>query len=155
MGSGASVLLFQKFGLNTVFFWIASFMMDIDHYIEFIYRNGFKDLSFLKMFDYYAALNRFWYYPEFIDVEFFHSVEFMTALGLFSFWSGSTAVWAVFWGFLFHIAMDMLFLLKHRIFFKRAHSVIEYFIRKKRLEAIGFRPAEINDEVLRMIKDEG
>ncbi len=150
LGTGAAVAMHHTFGLNTAFFWVATFMIDIDHYMNFIYHNGFRDLSFKGMFDYYGVLDKLAHLPEFLDIEIFHSAEFMLALYLFSHWMDSSVLMAVMWGFLFHIVLDWISLAWNEIFFKRANFIIEYFIRKKRLMSTGLSPVEVYNEALKI-----
>lgn len=149
LGTGASAAIYHTLGLNTVFFWVATFMIDIDHYMNFVYHNSLRDLSFKGMFDYYDVLDKLAHLPEFLDIEVFHSGEFMLFLYLISYWSNSSILRAVMWGFLFHITLDWISLAWNEIFFKRANFIIEYFIRKKMLSSSGLSPVDVYNEALR------
>jgi hypothetical protein len=149
LGTGASAAVYHTLGPSTVIFWVATFMIDIDHYMNFVYHNGLKDLSFRGMFDYYAVLDKLAHLPEFLDIEVFHSGEFMFLLYLVSYWSGSSVLRAVMWGFIFHIVLDWISLASDGIFFKRANFVAEYFIRKKGLMRTGLNPVDVYNEALR------
>src|SRR5574340_239610 len=108
LGAGASAAIYHTLSLNTVFFWVATFMIDVDHYMNFVYHNGLKDLRFKGMFDYYDVLDKLSHLPEFLDIEVFHSGEFMLGLFLVSFWLDSFLLRAILWGFLFHIVLDWI-----------------------------------------------
>ncbi len=126
-------------------------MIDIDHYLNFIYHNGFRSASFKKMFDYYGVIDNLAHLPEFLDIEVFHSGEFMLALYLLARLSDSFVLKAVMWGFLFHIVLDWISLAWNGIFLKRANLVAEYFIRKRRLMSSGLDPVYVYNEALRNI----
>ncbi|MBI5492184.1 MAG: hypothetical protein HY893_04540 [Deltaproteobacteria bacterium] len=149
-GSLASAALYPAIGADAVFFWGASIAIDIDHYGDYIYRNGFRDFSVRKMFGYHAAMESFWRSPEFLNVEVFHSAEFMVPFYIIARLTGSTALMAVFWGFLFHIVLDMVFLWRLKIFSNRAHSFAEYFLRKRAMERNGLYPSRVYSEAIRM-----
>lgn len=150
-GSLASAALYPVMGVNAVFFWGASFAIDIDHYLDFLYHNGFKDFSVKKMLDYHAALEGFWFRPEFLNIEVFHSAEFIMPFYLITRLTGSAAMTALFWGLVFHIVLDMVFLWRLNIFSNRAHSFAEYFLRKRSMEKRGLYPSSLYSEAVRII----
>jgi len=125
-------------------------MIDVDHYMNFVYHNGLKDLGFKGMFDYYDVLDKLSHLPEFLDIEVFHSGEFMFLLYLVSYWSGSSVLRAVTLGFIFHIVLDWISLAWNGILFKRANFIAEYFMRKKGLMRTGLNPVDVYNEALRI-----
>ncbi len=153
LGGAAAGALYPFLGANSIIFWLASFLVDIDHYLDFIYHNGFTDFSFRRMFDYHRALQKLWSRPDFINVEIFHTVEFVAPLYAVSRYLGSGALEAVFWGILFHMALDMLTLFRCGAFFKRSYSITEYLIRKRLLERRGLRPVDIYTRAIEMVRN--
>lgn len=151
LGGLAGAALYPVFGAESLLFWGASFAIDIDHYLDYIYHNGFTDFSFKKMFEYHGVLDRFWYEVEFLNIEIFHTLEFMGPLYFLSLAPGLGFIKAVFWGFLFHIVLDMIYLYWNGIFFLRAYSFAEYYIRKRRLEEKGYRPEAIYFQAIKII----
>lgn len=154
LGGAAAGALYPFLGANSVIFWLASFLVDIDHYLEFLYHNGFTDFSFRRMFDYHRVLQRFYRRPDFLNVSVFHTVEFLAPLYAVSRVLGSEALEAVFWGILLHLTLDMLSLLSGGAFFKRSHSIIEYLIRRRLLKRRGFRPADIYTRAVEVVRDD-
>jgi len=150
-GGAAAAVIYPLAGMYSLIFWAASFLIDIDHYLDYVYHNGFTDLSFKKMFDYNNALDRFWFNPAFLNLEIFHTIEFILPLYLLTVWTGSAVLLAVFFGFIFHIALDMVYLYGNGIFFMRAYSVTEYLIRRRMLKKKGYRPDEIFGAALLII----
>ncbi|MBI1911343.1 MAG: hypothetical protein HYS21_05025 [Deltaproteobacteria bacterium] len=153
LGTAASIAMYPIMGVESLFFWGASFAIDIDHYLDYIYHNGFTDLSIKGMFAYHKALERVWYSPEFLNIEIFHTIEFIVPLYIFSYAIGSSLLTALCLGLIFHVALDMVFLQMKGIFFVRAYSFTEYFLRKRRLENMGYRPVEIYNEAVRIVRE--
>jgi len=153
-GAGAAAL-YPVLGTGSLWFWSASVLIDIDHYLDFVYHNRFTDLSFRKMFDYHAVLNGWWSRPGFLNFELLHTVEFIAPLAALSWWSGSAALQAVTLGFVFHIILDIVSLSLAGAPFIRAHSCAEYFIRKRLLARRGLDPALLYEEAIKEINRAG
>lgn len=153
LGGVAAVALYPSFGfVNAAIFWLAAVFIDIDHYIDYVYRNRFTDFSPTNMIRFYNELDRFWRYPEFLAISVFHTAEFMVPLFIATLWSGSAALVAVFIGCVFHIALDVVFLGRRDLWFIRVYSIIEYFLRKRSLEERGYRPLAIFKASLKAMK---
>lgn len=153
-GTVAASALYPSIGTDAAYFWAASFLIDIDHYLDYVYHNGFTDFSFKKMFAYHNALDRFWHSPEFLNLEIFHTIEFLAALYLVSLWSASTALLSVFLGFVFHSLLDIVYLSGHGVFSIRAYSFTEYYMRRRRLVEMGYSPGDIYREAVRIVNGE-
>jgi hypothetical protein len=65
-GGVGSILLYPFPSLPGLVFWLSSVLIDIDHYLDFIYRNGFTDFRIKGMFLYHDVLKGFWGRPEFL-----------------------------------------------------------------------------------------
>lgn len=155
LSSAASLALWTELGFDAIFFWVAAIGIDLDHYIDYIWHNGFTDFGIKKMFLYHHVLERFWGRSEFLNVVIFHTVEFVAPLFVISYWTGSTALFALSLGLTFHIACDIVFLLRLRIFLIRAHSFTEYFIRKRRFENRGLKPGSVFAEAIKIVNETG
>jgi hypothetical protein len=142
-GGAASAALYPAMGVNALLFFAASFAIDFDHYLDYVYHNGFKDFSLKRMFGYHNALERMWDRPEFLNMEVFHTIEFIVPLFAAARLLDSLALEAVFWGITFHVLLDMVYLYRMKIFFKRSYSMTEYFIRRRALEMRGLKPVEL------------
>lgn len=149
-GAGAAAL-YPVLGVGSLWFWGASVLIDIDHYIDFVYHNRFTDLSFKKMLDYHAVLNGWWSRPEFLNFELLHTIEFIATLAAISWWTGSPVLLAMTLGFIFHIMLDIVSLSLAGVPFIRAHSCTEYFIRKRLLSRRGLNPTDLYEEAIREI----
>lgn len=151
LGGAASVVLYPALGKDAVFFFAGSVLIDIDHYLEYLYHNGFRDFGVANMFRYHEALRDSWGRPDFLNFEAFHTLEFVASVLALALWLDSAAVFAFFMGLIFHIASDAAFLLRLRIFRLRANSLLEYLIRKRRFDSMGLSPSSVHKDALRQI----
>ncbi len=154
IGGVASALLYPVLGTaGSVSFFGASVLVDIDHYLDYIYHNGFTDFSARKMFEYHEAIGGMLRRPEMLNVEIFHTVEFMLPLYLLSSYLDSTILSAVFYGILLHIGLDMINLLRHGLFLRRCNSIVEYMVRRKAMARNGLVPRTIYTDALDIINN--
>ncbi len=137
LGGLAGAALYPVMGVNALWFFGASVLIDIDHYLDFIYHNKLKDFSPSGMFRYHETLTRWWQSPEFMNMEVFHTAEFLVPLLVIALALGSGVLRAVFFGCIFHIGLDVIFLAYHGITGKRIHSAAAYFSKKKALARKG------------------
>lgn len=147
-GGIASLCLFPKFGFLSGIFWVASVLIDIDHYIEFLWKNRFTNFRFRKMFDYCNVIVGWNTRPGLLGLSIFHTAEVIGGIYLASIWVNSNIINAIFWGMVFHMTLDILFLLKIGALFCRAFSFIEYVIRKRIMIKSGLSPDAIFQEAL-------
>lgn len=152
-GTAAAALLAPVMGEKSVAFWAASCLIDIDHYLDYVYHNGGADWGIRNMFAYHAALERLWGRPDFLNLEVFHTAEFIVPLFFLSHWLGSAWLMAAWWGMVFHIALDAAGLSMLGILKLRAHSFIEYFIRKRACRRRGMDPSDVCSEAVRMVRE--
>jgi hypothetical protein len=142
LGSAASVGLYFYLGAgalhNVIFFWMASILIDIDHYLDYIYNNRFTDYSFKRMMAYHGLLYKRRFDPAFINLSIFHCVESMGALLITALYTGSTVLLYIWWGFLFHIVFDTIKLVYDGKPSIRSNTIIGYFFRVRRLRLQGF-----------------
>lgn len=144
-GGVAAAALYPVLGAKSLVFWGASAAIDIDHYMDYVYHNGFRDWSWRRMFEYHRILSQHWFSPQFLNMEVFHTVEFLAALFIVATLDPTGVVMAVFAGFVFHCLLDVVFLTREGILTKRAHSLTEYFLRKRAMEARGLSPTRLCD----------
>lgn len=133
---------------ESLFFWLATIFVDIDHYFEFLWFTRFKHLGPKSMFRFFEELFQLRNREGFLALEIFHTVEFLICFGLFALWQGG-ALLAIFWGVLFHMVVDFFHLLRYRSLGKRSPSFLEYAWRKKRYLSEGKNPELVFEEALR------
>lgn len=147
-GGIASLCLFPKMGFLCGVFWAASVLIDIDHYIDFLYRNRFTSFSLKKMFAYCNVFIMWNTRPGLLGLSIFHTIEIIGGIYLISFWLDLAVIKAVFGGMVFHMFLDILYLLRKGILFRRAFSLLEYFIRKNLMIRNGLSPDAMYEEAL-------
>ncbi len=125
--------------------------MDADHYLDYVYHNGLTDLSVSNSMRYHRVLRAWWRRPEFLNLSVFHTVEFVGALGILYTWTGAPWLGAALWGLVFHMGVDTLYLAAHKGLTLRAYSVVEYYLRKRRLLARGLSPEKMYAEAVRSV----
>ncbi len=141
LGSAASAGLWFLPGVDTlhlpVYFWLSSILIDIDHYLDYIYNNRFTDYSFKRMLAYHTLLYHRRFDPAFLNLSIFHTVESMAVLGALAFFAGSATLLYIWWGFLFHIICDTLMLIYDGKPSIRSNTIMGYFFKIKRLKLQG------------------
>lgn len=141
LGGGAAAALYPVLGAQgSLVFWAASVLIDADHYWNYLYRNGFRNWSPGKTFAFHRALLPRLHHSALLGLNLFHTVEwFMLVYGAAR-WLGSGAILAAFWGMVFHLGLDLASLTWHRAPFKRALSLVEYWVRRRGLVKRGLDP---------------
>lgn len=139
-GGILSLLLIPVLGFYTILFWLASFLIDADHYLDYICRNGFKDFSIRKMFIYNDGLHEFAQAKNFLGLSILHTAEFILAVYVASAATGWLWIKAILWGLLFHMVLDIAYLAYQRQLSRRAISLIEYAIRWRLMKKHGLKP---------------
>lgn len=128
-------------------FWISTMVVDIDHYVEFIFLTRFRKLGFKPMFRFFEELFQRRDRKEFLVLEIFHTFEFLGLLALLA-WGWGGPVLYVFYGVLFHMVVDFFHLLRYGALGKRSPSLIEYHLRKRKFFSEGKNPHRVIEEAL-------
>ena len=124
-------------------FWLGTVFVDTDHYLRFLLVGKFRNFRIKSMFSFFEHSFQSRNHPDFLALDIFHTVEFLALLSLVTVYV-APAFLPVLYGVLFHMTTDFFHLLRHKALSKRAHSVLEYYIRKKRMKARGGRPEVLN-----------
>lgn len=149
LGGAAAAALSPALGVEgSLAFWAASVLIDVDHYWDYVQKNGFRNWSPGKMFEFHGQILRSIRRPELLALNLFHTVEWFLLVYLIGRWSGGSLVMAALWGMVFHLGLDVARLAWHRAVLKRALSVVEYWIRRQRLRERGLDPDEVYREAL-------
>lgn len=149
LGGGAAAALSPVLGAqDSLIFLAASILIDVDHYWDYLQRNEFTNWSWRKTFQFHAALFPRIHEPGFLALSLFHTAEWFLVVWGAGIVLGSSALFAVFLGMAYHLSLDLLFLCWHRATFKRALSLMEYCVRRRRLRARGLDPDWVYREAL-------
>jgi len=155
IGGVAMVILAPHWGIwRALLFWGAEVLIDADHYWDYLWRSKFQDWSGWRMFRYYRLITqkeRF-HKKNIIHISILHTIEVFIGVFLLAHFWNYTFFITIFLGMVLHIILDMIQLAYLRIFFIRAYSVIEYFIRKRRLLRHGLNPDEFYKKMFELSK---
>lgn len=152
LGGAAATVLAPVVGVpDAAAFFVASVVIDVDHYWDYLVRNGFRDWSWRRTFRFHAVLFPQIGRRDFLGFNVFHTVEWLAVVWMLAEGLGSGMLFAVLWGMVFHLGLDLARLATHRATFQRALSVVEYRIRRRRLARRGDDPDRVYDEALAAI----
>ncbi len=146
-GAVASAALYPVLGGNVIFFYVPSVLIDIDHYIDYLYYARFRDWSVKRMFAFHGCLARDHKKLKFMALEAFHTAEFLLGVLAVGLYYHSTPVLLGFAGFIFHMILDLIRLSQWKGIDLRALSFVEYVIRKRRMIRAGRHPEKAFFEV--------
>ncbi len=157
LGSAASVVLWLFWGAGSlhlvISFWLSSILIDIDHYLDYIYNNRFTDFSFKRMLAYHSLLYKRRFDPAFLNLSIFHTVESMGVLGVLAYFTGSAALLYIWLGFFFHILCDTYMLIYDGKPSIRSNTAVGYFFRIKKLKSQGLDTKAIYTRAVSEVRD--
>ena len=140
IGGTVALALAPALGLNSAVFWASSVLVDGDHYVDYVYRNGFKDYSIKRMFTFHDLLFEKVKEPDFLSLNLMHTAELILLISVAAAMTGWVWLIAILGGILLHILLDLFYMYRHDGLFKRSLSIIEYFMRWRRMKRQGLRP---------------
>jgi len=125
-GIVGSAALYPVIGENAIPFGLAVVLIDLDHVLEYV--RDTKSLDVRGLFT-YSKLTELNLSRNFLVLSAFHTIECFALIAL------AATVWPVAWyilaGMLFHMAADIVNMLRLGKPFGRAYSLIEYRVRRK------------------------
>jgi len=152
LGGLVAFLLIPHWGKEaSVVFWLSTIFIDLDHYVNFVIRAKRRIFDIPFMFRFHEAVFERRNRPEFLNLEPFHTLEFLLLVGLIAF-GPLPILQPIFWGFVLHVVVDWAHLTRYRVFTKRAHTVVEYFLRRNKIRAQGMDPDAVFVESLQSLK---
>lgn len=151
IGGAAALALAPALQTDSLFFWAGSVLIDADHYFNFLWHNRFSDFNVSRFFAYNRQLSTQVHRPEFIDLSLLHTAEFFLVAYVVVQWTHIPALSAFVVGMLFHVVLDLFSLMSQRIPTKRAHSIIEYVVRRWRLMRLGYEPERLGVEAAKAV----
>lgn len=121
-------VLYPFYGINSLFIIIGSFLIDLDHYLWYVYK--FKNFNFIKAYKFYLKINKeksFAKQKKCIII--FHSVEFLILMVILSFYS--KIMFIILIGLLYHYVLDII----HVLFIMKGtwavYSIIWWFMKHR------------------------
>ena len=80
-----------------------------------------------------------------------HTTEFIVLISVAAVITGWVWMIAILGGILLHIVLDLFDMYMHGVLFKRSFSIIEYFVRLRRMKRQGLRPELHYQSVLKSV----
>ena len=150
-GGSVSVALTPFFGAQTLLFFLSSVLIDLDHYVDFLYFSKFRNWSINGMFRFHGQLSAWKDDPKLYALQAFHTLEFFLAVLALAFYFRSTELFLLFSGLIFHYALDLLRIYQWERLYKktihpRAYSFLEYWIKARQMKRAGTDPEKIFQE---------
>lgn len=134
---------------KTTLFFVASFMIDADHYLEYLWRTKGADWSPKRMFRYYDRVTEHSKDKENLGFSLLHTVEMFLLIYLLGIFIHPIFV-PILWGMAYHMVFDIVWLTYHKAPFVRAYSIVEYFIRKQKMIKEGNDPKNFYKKVFEL-----
>jgi len=114
--------------LETALFCTGSILIDVDHQIFYFIRTGRYDIS--GMFRFFRQdVDEHLHSIPYLGVCIFHTVEFFLAVAVLAHFV--TPLKYLLAGLIFHIMLDIYDLVRLKVPFIRAYSLIEHLIRRR------------------------
>ncbi len=139
IGGIAALALMPCWGWQgSLLFWLANVFIDADHYLHFLYarrQDPWHAKGAKGMFAYHQALFDQVRRPDFLALEIFHTAEFLLLTACLGF--SLPALLPIFWGCVFHSAVDWVHLGRQGLLLKRVNSILEYAIRRRKMLSQG------------------
>ena len=154
-GGFASLVLYPTCEKQSFFFFIGSILIDLDHYIDFLYYSRFKNWSIKKMFQFHGIMSKWKDKSDILALEAFHTTEFLTGLFLVAYYFHSKELYLLFFGMIFHLGLDLIRLTQWKKVDLRALSFVEYWIRARKMIRSGIHPEKIFEEAYLAISKTG
>ena len=152
IGGIAAIIASPALGAwGSFWFWTATVLVDIDHYLHFLLATRFKAVGVKAMFRFHHELFERRNMPDFMILEVFHTLEFIALFGILAF-NYFGLLRPVFWGIVFHMIVDFVHLSRYGILHKRPHSFIEYGWRRRRVLELGRDPDYPVKEAVRAMR---
>ncbi|HXC93601.1 MAG TPA: hypothetical protein VN652_06290 [Geobacteraceae bacterium] len=130
IATGAASAALLPFGDTTgiLLFACGSILIDVDHQIFYYYKTGKCDVS--GMFRYFRdVVDQNLYTIPYLGVCIFHTIEFFLLVALLSYYIPPLKYLLA--GLIFHILLDIYDLVRLKVPYIRAYSLIEHLIRKR------------------------
>ncbi|MEN9649143.1 MAG: hypothetical protein RL094_110 [Candidatus Parcubacteria bacterium] len=123
-------------------FFTASVLIDADHYLDYLWKTKFADWSPKQMFRYYDKVidNRF--DKRKLGFSILHTVELYVVIYLLAVYVHYDFFLTILGGMAYHMIFDVVSMAWQRLHFVRPFSIVEYLIRKKRMQKMGLDPDE-------------
>lgn len=147
-----TIILFYIYKTNALFFFVSTIFIDIDHFIEYVFKTG--DFSVKRMFSFYEQIGDELGKSYYLGLSIFHTVEFMLLAAVLSFYADIGKFLLA--GILYHNILDFVYLARKGLFFKRSYSIFYYMLisyrRSNQFQRMRTREKEIVSNLIKQGK---
>lgn len=149
-----TAILYPIFGpWRSAVFFISSVMIDADHYLDYLWKTKFEDWRPSQMFKYYDHVIANKFDKRKLGFSILHTIEAYIVIYFLAIVVNHDFFITVLGGMAYHMIFDALSFAKDRLHFIRAYSIMEYHIRKKRMQKKGLNPDEFFQDMYTRSKD--
>ena len=130
LATGAAAVIMAPIGNSheIALFAVGSILIDVDHQIFYMVRTGRYDVS--GMFRYFREdVDKNLQQIPYLGICIFHTIEFLLLISVLAYYSQPLR-WLLA-GLAFHMVLDIYDLIRLKIPFIRAYSIIEHLIRRR------------------------
>ncbi|NVN99413.1 MAG: hypothetical protein HXX17_08820 [Geobacteraceae bacterium] len=124
----ASPILALSSPVETAAFCVGSVLIDFDHQIYYTLKTGRYDIAGMFRF-FREAIDEHLYSIPYIGVCIFHTAEFFLTVAILSIFFPLLKYLLA--GLIFHIMLDIFDLIRLKVPFIRAYSLVEHLIRRR------------------------
>lgn len=118
--------LYPSFQWKAVFALIGGVLIDIDHYFWYIYR--YKKFNLIGCYRFYVDTNESMDFKQHFGLlHVFHTIEFLLAMAILSFYSGHALLFAI--GLIGHYALDLIWYMTVPKCIIANHSILHWAIK--------------------------
>lgn len=134
-------------GWKSAIFFLSSFLIDADHYLEYLYRvkkttGKFPDWRPKSMFKYYDEVTKNRFDKRNLGFSLLHTAEAFAVIYLMAVFINYDFFITILGGMAYHYIFDVISLSWEHLHFIRSYSLVEHFIRIKKMKNSGFDPDE-------------
>ncbi len=132
---------------DCIIFWLATVLVDVDHYFNLIFWSNFRCFSIPKLIRFYGFIveNKM-KYPVFLAIESFHTAEFLALLAFAAYGLDISILKPILWGIGFHVFVDFFHLIRVGALKARRNSFIEFFLLRAAYVRKGLNPTQAQQE---------
>ena len=153
VGAVGAILAYPHIGgYRSLLFFVASFLIDADHYLDYLWRTRDKkgipqDWRPRSMFKFYDEDLKNLHDPRKLSFSLLHTVEAFLVVYMLAIFLNYEFFITVLGGMAFHTLFDVLWAVQHKVIFGRPFSILEYLLRKQSMKKKGLDPDEFSQDM--------
>lgn len=138
---------------RSLVFFISSVLIDADHYWDYLWKTKFENWSPKQMFKYYDHVSANRFDKRKLGFSLLHTAELYIVIYLLAVYVHYDFFITILGGMSFHFIFDVISLSWEGLHFIRPYSIVEYWIRKRRMQRMGLDPDEFYRDMYELSKN--